>query len=400
MWTERWCCWILAPVHSARALAGCTKALAAQGIAPEQISLVLLSHAHADHIGGLLDGSGRPAFPNARIVIARQEFEFWHDSGIRDRLGSGSVYGNAMIESVIREWFDRYLVPLKDRLDLVESDAEVMPGVRMVPAPGHTPGHCAILISGGGDPVLFTADAFALPDHISHPEWTSSFDLDAEQTVRTRHQSARSGGGGELPCRALPRGRNRPRSSPRVRLRLGAGDCFGCAAWHSLREDIYEIDNVSGLPRCACSVVSASVRGRARELWIRFSSSALLARRVSRPYGSCAREERGVRALIRDAAQAPRFLALGVEPVQGDLTDSASLRRACEGVAVVLCTATAAAPTRSADTFEAVERDGYRSLVEIAAAARVQRFVYTSVLPTKYTRLSRFFNTNARPRQL
>ena len=163
------------------------ESLVAQDIAPEQISLVLLSHAHADHIGGLLDGSGRPAFPNARIVIARQEFEFWHDSGIRDRLGRGSVYGNAMIESVIKEWFDRYLVPMKDRLELVENGAEVMPGVRMVPAPGHTPGHCAILISGGGDPVLFTADAFTLPDHISHPEWTSSFDMDAEQTVRTRH---------------------------------------------------------------------------------------------------------------------------------------------------------------------------------------------------------------------
>lgn len=160
--------------------------LKAQGIAPEQISLVVLSHAHADHIGGLLDGQGRPAFPNARIVIARQEFEFWHSSGIRDRLGSGSVYGNPMIESVIRDWFDRYLLSLKDRLDLVESDAEVMPGVRMVPAFGHTPGHCAVLISGGGNPVLFAADAFALPDHISHPEWTSAFDMDAEQTVRTR----------------------------------------------------------------------------------------------------------------------------------------------------------------------------------------------------------------------
>jgi glyoxylase-like metal-dependent hydrolase (beta-lactamase superfamily II) len=149
---------------------------------------VLLSHAHADHIGGLLDRSGRPAFPNARIVIARQEFEFWHNSGIRERLGSGSVYGNPLIESVIREWFDRYLSPLKDRLELVESDAEVMPGVRMVPAPGHTPGHCAIFISGGGDPVLFTADAFSLPDHISRPEWTSSFDMDGEQTVRTRNR--------------------------------------------------------------------------------------------------------------------------------------------------------------------------------------------------------------------
>ena len=97
-----------------------------------------------------------------------------------------------------------------------------------------------------------------------------------------------------------------------------------------------------------------------------------------------------VRALIRDAAQVPRLTALGVEPVQGDLTDTASLRRACDGVAVVVCTANAAAPTRSGDTFKAVERDGYRSLVGIAAAARVQRFVYTSVLPTKYTRLSRF----------
>jgi uncharacterized protein YbjT (DUF2867 family) len=97
-----------------------------------------------------------------------------------------------------------------------------------------------------------------------------------------------------------------------------------------------------------------------------------------------------LRALIRDAAQAPRFTALGVEPVQGDLTDSSSLRGACDGVAVVVCTANAAVPTRSTDTFKAVERDGYRSLVQIAAAAKVRRFVYTSVLPTKYTHLSSF----------
>ena len=161
----------------------------AQGIAPEQVDVVLLSHAHADHIGGLLDGEGRLAFPNARIVIARAEFEFWRSSGIRDRLGSGAVYGNPTIECVIRDWFQRYLMPLEDRLELVDADTEVLPGVQLLAAPGHTPGHSAVLIDRGlGEAILFTADAFALPEHIAQPEWTSSFDLDAELTVRTRRR--------------------------------------------------------------------------------------------------------------------------------------------------------------------------------------------------------------------
>ena len=159
------------------------------GIAPGQIDMVVLSHAHADHIGGLLDSTGRPAFPNARLVIARTEFEFWRNSGVRERLGTGNVYGNAMLESVIRDWFEKYLLPFEDRLELVDSEAEVAPGLRLIPAPGHTPGHSAVLIqSTDGPDVLFTADAFALPDHIAHPEWTSSFDLDRDLTIQTRHR--------------------------------------------------------------------------------------------------------------------------------------------------------------------------------------------------------------------
>jgi glyoxylase-like metal-dependent hydrolase (beta-lactamase superfamily II) len=93
-----------------------------------------------------------------------------------------------MIETVIRDWFERYLLPLESRLELVEFDFEVAPGIRLLAAPGHTPGHSAILAEGDGEPVLFTADAFTMAEHVAHPEWTSSFDLDAEKTVRTRNR--------------------------------------------------------------------------------------------------------------------------------------------------------------------------------------------------------------------
>jgi glyoxylase-like metal-dependent hydrolase (beta-lactamase superfamily II) len=168
---------------------GCLEAsLQAAQVTPEEIGLVILSHAHADHIGGLLDATARPAFPNARIVISRKEYSFWRNSGIRERLGSGSVYGNSMIESVIGQWLDRFLIPMEQHLEFVNGQTEVSPGITMIPAPGHTPGHSAILIDGGAEPLLFTADAFTLAEHISNPEWTSSFDLDPVRTVETRRQ--------------------------------------------------------------------------------------------------------------------------------------------------------------------------------------------------------------------
>jgi glyoxylase-like metal-dependent hydrolase (beta-lactamase superfamily II) len=75
--------------------------LALAGCRPEDIDLVVLSHAHADHIGGLVTEDGAPAFPNARIPMSRCEYDFWHSAELRQRLGSGSVYGNAAIENAI-----------------------------------------------------------------------------------------------------------------------------------------------------------------------------------------------------------------------------------------------------------------------------------------------------------
>jgi NADH dehydrogenase len=95
-----------------------------------------------------------------------------------------------------------------------------------------------------------------------------------------------------------------------------------------------------------------------------------------------------LRALVRSAEAAERFRSLGVEHVAGDLTDSASLDRACEGMNVVVATANAAVPTRPTDSFEAVERIGYRNLIKAAVKARMDRFVYTSAALTRYEHLS------------
>jgi glyoxylase-like metal-dependent hydrolase (beta-lactamase superfamily II) len=160
--------------------------LYALGIPPEAVDVILLSHAHADHIGGLADDSGRPLFKNARILISRTEYTFWRDSGVRERLGSGSVYGNDAIETVIRLWLDKYLLPLEEELEFIDGESEVLPGVMAVPAPGHTPGQMAFLVTSSAEPLLFTADAISLADQVHHPEWTSSFDLDPQQTVATR----------------------------------------------------------------------------------------------------------------------------------------------------------------------------------------------------------------------
>ena len=97
-----------------------------------------------------------------------------------------------------------------------------------------------------------------------------------------------------------------------------------------------------------------------------------------------------IRVLTRSPESAAHFQSLGIESVPGDLTDPASLSRACNGITTLVATANAAIPTRPSDTIEAVERQGYRNLIIAAKEARIQRFVYTSVARSKHERLSSF----------
>jgi glyoxylase-like metal-dependent hydrolase (beta-lactamase superfamily II) len=156
-------------------------ALGAAGVAAEDVALVLLSHAHPDHIGGLTtkNGTGRRlVFPRARHVISRAEYQYWT---------SGQIPGDfAWMGELARQ----HLIPIEQAglLDLVEGEQEVAPGIHVVPAPGHTPGHMAIWLTSGSQYAIFVADAVLGETNFAHPDWTSVFDTDRAQAARTRRQ--------------------------------------------------------------------------------------------------------------------------------------------------------------------------------------------------------------------
>lgn len=155
--------------------------LTALGFAPEAIDFVVLSHAHPDHIAGVA------RFPNARIVLMRNEFEFWTAAETQSKLAAGELYGLGAMEQLMAAYVNEHL-PSRPNLCLLDAAAEIQSGILVFPASGHTPGHAAVLISSGREQLLYLGDAVIHPAQFEHPDWTSAFDLLRDQTVNTRKQ--------------------------------------------------------------------------------------------------------------------------------------------------------------------------------------------------------------------
>jgi glyoxylase-like metal-dependent hydrolase (beta-lactamase superfamily II) len=153
--------------------------LRGEGIEPENIDVVILTHGHPDHIGGNTDSDGRPAFPNARYLMWRGEWDFWTSEEAGSRL-------DEHVREVLVGFAHRNLPPIQGQLDLVDREAEIMPGVRAIAAPGHTPGHMALNVYSGGAELLCVSDTVLHPIHLEQPEWYAAVDLDPEQVVETR----------------------------------------------------------------------------------------------------------------------------------------------------------------------------------------------------------------------
>ena len=154
--------------------------LATAGVEPRDIDTVVISHAHPDHIALL------PQFEKANVVMTRREFEFWTSSETQAKLEAGQLYRLGALERVTKNAVCEKLLPARERLRLVDEPAEPTGGVLVFAAPGHTPGHTAVLVSSNRQQLLYAGDAVIHPKQFEYPDWTSAFDLDANETGITR----------------------------------------------------------------------------------------------------------------------------------------------------------------------------------------------------------------------
>jgi len=149
----------------------------AAGFMPDDIGIVLCTHLHFDHAGGNTfkdsEGNIRPAFQNARYVVQRGEFDFAHSVNERIRA------------SYLRQNFD----PIEEAglWDFVEGATEIIPGVKVLPTPGHTPFHQSVVIESDGETACFLADVCPTAAHIPLP-WIMGYDLEPLVTLESKRK--------------------------------------------------------------------------------------------------------------------------------------------------------------------------------------------------------------------
>jgi glyoxylase-like metal-dependent hydrolase (beta-lactamase superfamily II) len=136
------------------------------GISPESIDSIFISHAHPDHVGGALNDQDELIFTNATYYICQNEWDFWF-----------SEQAINQVSELFITFARKKLTPLKERMLLIEKEKEILPGVEVLFAPGHTPGHMVVSFKSEGEQLLYTGDTVLHPLHLERPDWLPVYDI-------------------------------------------------------------------------------------------------------------------------------------------------------------------------------------------------------------------------------
>jgi len=147
--------------------AGITAPLAAAGVSPDDVTIVVLTHMHGDHIGGLSGDDGAPTFVNARYVTGQAEYDAWAKQD--------------------NDGFKNKVQPLAEKIEFIGDGGSVISGITGMDASGHTPGHMMYMLESAGKQLALVADT---ANHyvwsLAYPEWEVKFDMDKAKAAATR----------------------------------------------------------------------------------------------------------------------------------------------------------------------------------------------------------------------
>jgi glyoxylase-like metal-dependent hydrolase (beta-lactamase superfamily II) len=158
-------------------------ALDAAGIAAESVTHVLFTHAHADHLWGVIDPlDGGTRFPKARHLISGVERDFWLSADTETRVPDamkGMAIGTA-----------KRLKTISERLETIQAGSDILPGIQVIDTSGHTPGHLSVRLQSGGQSLLIGGDVLTHPKvSFERPDWRWGADIDADKGIAARRKS-------------------------------------------------------------------------------------------------------------------------------------------------------------------------------------------------------------------
>lgn len=156
----------------------------AAGFQPDDIDSILLTHLHPDHACGLATPDGQAAFPNATVWVAKADADFWLDPETQaqapeDKQPFFQLAQDAVAPYIKREAFHTYT-----------DHSELLPGIGVVPTPGHTPGHSSYLVESDNESLLIWGDiVHSHSVQLQHPEVSIEFDSDQQQAIKSRTET-------------------------------------------------------------------------------------------------------------------------------------------------------------------------------------------------------------------